>query len=177
MSVFRKNMHAFIGMVLMVVASSANAALVNYTVTGDVLLGTNPFGLVPGDTITATGQLDDSVLIDGTGSILFGSGSGNTMTINVGNTEFYASHDSDYAIGLPTLHFTGGLLDDFDTFIMAGVNDAPADFSSYLLGFNDGASMYGEWQETVEFSPVPVPAAVWLFGSGLLGLIGFAKHK
>lgn len=26
-------------------------------------------------------------------------------------------------------------------------------------------------------SPVPVPAAVWLFGSGLLGLIGFSKKR
>ncbi|MGB5426834.1 MAG: VPLPA-CTERM sorting domain-containing protein, partial [Gammaproteobacteria bacterium] len=26
-------------------------------------------------------------------------------------------------------------------------------------------------------SPVPVPAAVWLFGSGLLGLVGMARHK
>ncbi len=26
-------------------------------------------------------------------------------------------------------------------------------------------------------APVPVPAAVWLFGSGLLGLIGFSKRK
>jgi PEP-CTERM motif len=26
-------------------------------------------------------------------------------------------------------------------------------------------------------TPVPVPAAVWLFGSGLLGLIGIARKK
>jgi len=26
-------------------------------------------------------------------------------------------------------------------------------------------------------TPVPVPAAAWLFGSGLLGLIGFARRK
>ena len=26
-------------------------------------------------------------------------------------------------------------------------------------------------------SPVPVPAAVWLFGSGLLGLVGIARRK
>ena len=26
-------------------------------------------------------------------------------------------------------------------------------------------------------TPVPVPAAVWLFGSGLLGLIGVARKK
>lgn len=29
----------------------------------------------------------------------------------------------------------------------------------------------------MEFSVVPVPAAVWLFGSGLLGLAGFARRK
>ena len=28
-----------------------------------------------------------------------------------------------------------------------------------------------------DVSPVPVPAAVWLFGSGLVGLIGFARCK
>jgi len=30
---------------------------------------------------------------------------------------------------------------------------------------------------TYELNAVPVPAAVWLFGSGLIGLIGFAKRK
>jgi len=29
----------------------------------------------------------------------------------------------------------------------------------------------------VATNPVPVPAAVWLFGSGLLGLVGVARHK
>jgi hypothetical protein len=28
-----------------------------------------------------------------------------------------------------------------------------------------------------KFSPVPVPAAAWLFGSGLLGLVGIARRK
>ena len=32
---------------------------------------------------------------------------------------------------------------------------------------------YATWQ----MSSVPVPAAVWLFGSGLIGLIGFARRK
>ncbi len=31
--------------------------------------------------------------------------------------------------------------------------------------------------DSVSLSAVPVPAAVWLFGSGLIGLIGFARHK
>lgn len=32
-----------------------------------------------------------------------------------------------------------------------------------------------EWRISVQ--PVPVPAAVWLFGSGLVGMIGFSKRK
>jgi hypothetical protein len=27
------------------------------------------------------------------------------------------------------------------------------------------------------FTPIPVPAAVWLFGSGLLGLVGISRRK
>ena len=28
-----------------------------------------------------------------------------------------------------------------------------------------------------EINPVPIPAAVWLFGTGILGLIGFSKRR
>lgn len=31
--------------------------------------------------------------------------------------------------------------------------------------------------DNLNFSPVPIPAAVWLFGSGLIGLIGVARRK
>ena len=36
-----------------------------------------------------------------------------------------------------------------------------------------------DWSDydTVYFEPVPVPAAVWLFGSGLLGLLGVARSR
>ena len=30
---------------------------------------------------------------------------------------------------------------------------------------------------TADAAVIPVPAAVWLFGSGLLGLIGIARRK
>ncbi|MDB4517022.1 VPLPA-CTERM sorting domain-containing protein [Crocinitomicaceae bacterium] len=41
---------------------------------------------------------------------------------------------------------------------------------------------YQDWKLTINTSgevapPVPLPAAVWLFGSGLLGLIGIARRK
>ncbi len=32
-------------------------------------------------------------------------------------------------------------------------------------------------QSSYIFTPVPVPAAIWLFGSGIIGLVGLAKRK
>ena len=42
---------------------------------------------------------------------------------------------------------------------------------------NKNNSFYGWAVQSGDVSAVPVPAAVWLFGSGLLGLIGVAKRK
>ena len=38
-----------------------------------------------------------------------------------------------------------------------------------------GSSIPGQFE--FRNSPVPIPAAVWLFGSGLLGLVGMARRK
>ena len=46
---------------------------------------------------------------------------------------------------------------------------------SFSLSFvyqNGGLLLYKD-----EVSAVPIPAAVWLFGSGLIGLAGFARGK
>lgn len=46
------------------------------------------------------------------------------------------------------------------------------------FGSKTGISAYSAWAvQSGDVSAVPVPAAVWLFGSGLLGLIGVAKRK
>ena len=37
--------------------------------------------------------------------------------------------------------------------------------------------LYGWAVRSGDVSAVPVPAAVWLFGSGLIGLLGLAKRK
>lgn len=75
----------------------------------------------------------------------------------------------------------------------ANGNTTPFDLSGTLFpniytlsaNANIGANAFG--QEAVggaaDFSldfnvaPVPIPAAVWLFGSGLLGLVGIARRK
>jgi hypothetical protein len=43
--------------------------------------------------------------------------------------------------------------------------------------FNIHTSMFPGGEIRGFLAPVPVPAAAWLFGSGLLGLIGVARHR
>jgi len=43
------------------------------------------------------------------------------------------------------------------------------------MGPGDTIAMFAEGEAAAE-SVVPVPVAVWLFASGLIGLIGFAKR-
>lgn len=43
--------------------------------------------------------------------------------------------------------------------------------------FNIHTSLYPGGEIRGFLAPVPVPAAVWLFGSGLVALIGFARRK
>jgi hypothetical protein len=50
-------------------------------------------------------------------------------------------------------------------------------FFSGDQGSIDHFSMYGWAVRSGDVSAVPVPAAIWLFGSGLLGLIGVARRK
>ena len=43
--------------------------------------------------------------------------------------------------------------------------------------FNDMQQSGTAWTGGVQAAVVPVPAAAWLFGSGLLGLVGMARRK
>ena len=47
----------------------------------------------------------------------------------------------------------------------------------YVNSRSGGVSTAGFIDVTYNYTVVPVPAAVWLFGSGLLGLVGIARRK
>ena len=59
------------------------------------------------------------------------------------------------------------------------------EYYGWYFGMRDGrqnssnkASGYYAWAvQSGDVSAVPVPAAAWLFGSGLIGLVGFARRK
>jgi hypothetical protein len=68
------------------------------------------------------------------------------------------------------LGWSGPTTSDFDVIPQA-----------YLYTSDKGASIVAAYNaggnDPFPSAVVPVPAAVWLFGSGLLGLIGFAKRS
>ena len=52
----------------------------------------------------------------------------------------------------------------------------PGNYFVSFFGFADvSAPQLGQYG--IEISLVPIPAAVWLFGSGLLGLVGIARRR
>jgi hypothetical protein len=165
-------------------AAQAALATYNYTITGDVYVGdetfANAYGLTAGDTVTATGTFtaDLGTIGNETGTVLFATGSGNTMSIDLNGTIFTAADDDGFLGGIgPYLIFDSGSLFDFD-FQKTSEPKFNSSFS-FFDNFNESESMFGEWTDlnlTVVPTVVPVPAAVWLFGSGLLGLVGLARR-
>ena len=92
--------------------------------------------------------------------------------VNSGTESFFylSSNDTpdktEALIGLGNWRTSDGRLqdtDDWHDIAQADFTGSIGDGVSYLL-YNDAAV-------------VPVPSAVWLFGSGLIGLVGFAKRK
>jgi len=59
----------------------------------------------------------------------------------------------------------------------ASILDFGNDFVTVDLGEGGGGEPGWSATYTMETTVIPVPAAVWLFGSGLLGLIGIARRK
>ena len=55
-------------------------------------------------------------------------------------------------------------------------NTASVDFNVLVLA-PAGGSGYFDSIEANQVSAIPVPAAVWLFGTGLLGLVGIARRR
>ena len=79
----------------------------------------------------------------------------------------------------------GVLLTDVQSRYWSGTEFAPNPADAWVFDFRFGDqgglgkdfSFYGWAVRAGDVSAVPVPAAVWLFGSGLIGLLGLARRK
>lgn len=108
------------------------------------------------------------------------------MTVNVG---YDSGYEDSYAYGYILGYVDGAAVSTTIDFFSADYPDG--DPQPYDLSFADGASTLdltfqfvsdydGYFMvDNIEITgnPVPVPAAVWLLGSGLLGLVGLRKRQ
>jgi hypothetical protein len=82
----------------------------------------------------------------------------------------------------------GALVDTFEILATSGTPDSQVDIVSFsgvglfdeiqITGITDGGSRNIGWGiDNTNTSPVPLPAAVWLFGSALFGLVAIGRRK
>lgn len=154
----------------------------------------NVFGLVAGDSVIVSGVYDDTHLT-GSGSeiVSFESGSGNSLSMVLGSSTFNESSDDGYmdpAPGGVRLLFSDGAFSGLSYYISGGVMWY-GNFESYGIPFyaieqslsypypvGPEWELFGVWDaNSFTTTAVPVPAAIWLLSSGLLGFLTLSRRK
>lgn len=80
---------------------------------------------------------------------------------------------ADYLFSDPNVLFSGNNITTSDlTGLVGGVN-----IFNFFGGATDNSSIFAFNATSLSVNPVPIPASVWLFCSGLIGLIGIAKRR
>ena len=121
--------------------------------------------------ISFTSGLSDIYGVDFASWTPFGTGNFGAWDASSGD----ALHlQSNPLIGVPNGYISGANISGNAT--KNGSSFASLGFTpgSYVSTLTNGSNVD---TVTVNIGAVPVPAAVWLFGSGLLGLVGMAKRK
>jgi hypothetical protein len=139
-------------------------------------LNTSQLALSPSLTTWAGGFQQDTQYLAGTyvtggKSYAFTSGSSTGQVWGAGTGGIAGSTDL-YGQGPDTAGV--GLGQQMNLYALTG-NSGLGQAQSYVLGTNLTLSSTGSL--SVGAAAVPLPAAVWLFGSGLLGLIGVGRRR
>jgi len=185
---------AAVAALLLFSAAQAQAGAVTLTGAIDWITEDTPRPVVSYDSpVTLQLTWDDrGVSALGKSTVYFGSVWGNTMTFTVGDLTL---KDTPAFGEVPIAYFTDGIFDGFKLNMWnASVIGAPGNgWSFFAEGFApdnpnifleimDYSSPTADWftgyldfPATTTSSAVPVPGAVWLFGSGLIGLAGLRR--
>ncbi len=129
-----------------------------------------------GVTFAYSGGAFDLLSVDVTGFLIRGAGNSDfltgTFTSDLGGIYTVTGNKNDASAGVGVIDFSaeGALwlgINGFTLTVPRGVG--PCSATCDILGFDDVT--------IADPSVVPVPAAVWLFGTALIGLVGFSKQR
>ncbi len=135
-------------------------------------------GGVSGWRLADTIQPDASCTEQGGGIVSYGynctgSEMGNLFYNTLGNTAGYLTSTGPFRDLLPSTYFWSAT-----EYVVNPTNAWSFSFSSGEQRPNYNTNIAYAWAvQSGDVSAVPVPAAAWLLGSGLIGLVGFAKRK
>ena len=113
------------------------------------------------------------ISVDGT---VAGLGINSSITLLSGSFDYW-----NYDAGAINVSFSGGGVDVKHDDLLTAL-DVSLGTQFEFLGFSLGYDFDGDGNaiaistDIINTSAVPVPAAIWLFGTGLLGLIGIARR-
>ena len=167
----KKTVYALMGVVSILIAGKVNAATIFAPTDGDV-------NFLLGDLIGA--QL---AIFDDEDQTYLGS----SLGVSIGDVVGFAGpnglgdHTATNTTTTLSMNLTGssnfilGLSTDGGTSWMADASVVGVGANAFIVTFGTGANVIEVDVQIVP--PIPVPAAVWLFGSGLLGLVGVARRK
>jgi hypothetical protein len=106
---------------------------------------------------------------------------GNVVTAQEVDTSVGGLGNLDKGVNVgDTFGFTGGPLTQNSPVYTASntfTGDLAYDLMSVTIAFSLSADSNVGISGFVSQTPVPVPAAIWLFGSGLIGLVGVARRR
>ena len=197
-----KKLFFAVGVVMLCAVGQAYAGSVTLTGQIDYITTGDATGVSFGDIVTLDlNWLNDAIVSPvGESNLTLNSSFGNTMTFSIVDsatqtTKFSLINNPIPGSGdYPTAHFTDGVIDGFELnwFDVTPSSALGGGWSVYFTTalitldqtgdiffevYDDSAS--GDWFEgslnLPAASPAPIPGAVWLFGSSLLGLVGIRR--
>lgn len=202
-----KIVKSLLALSVLAVAGATHAATVgtyNVAVSGNTLDwsgAVDPGTVIGGNTGTGTATLDDSGVLTISSSFTFtaqvsaefqvvsnltatsifqGTYSGGTFTVTSG-TERYDSCSGYCSPGLLGGAADGTVTRDYDLSFGETKGSVTLMSGGTVVGDVSMAGGTYETLRTFTLSPsapaVPIPAAAWLFGSGLIGLVGSARRR
>jgi hypothetical protein len=176
----------YLASAVFILASTSANATVWHPTSGDTDFIQLEIG-GPGSGISTNGGtlalFDDDSSLDPLNALEIGSSGGQVFFSDNGGGDWLAEINGDSIV------LTGG-----NEFVLGVTWDGTTywgDFDSFLVGDDSYLIVFVEDPDAapgagpgpvagstlaVDLAPIPVPASVWLFGSGLLGLVGVARR-